>query len=268
MLEVLVKTARNIATATATGLLIGGLALGGTATASPAHTATPNGEATAASCFADANTQFLAVQQNIEATLGNLKVADENLEADDYQSNNYSADLKENIELSEEKSEAAKTLVASALLIAEDRYGSIEKLNAAVSKAKAELDATTKAYKEIVGKEKKGAISGEEAEKAKKKAADAVAETTGAYNEKLSDLSTVVKLLQTARNVNGEGRDATQAGLNNLMQAKDAGYPPANNEEIKDALINADKSALKADEGLEKLLAGDCSELVDQPGTN
>lgn len=264
------KTVRNIATATATatGLLIGGLALGGTATASPTMSATPSAEATAASCFADANTQFLAVQQNIEATLGNLKVADEKLLAEDYQSNNYSADLKENIELSQEKSEAAKKLVASALLIAEDRYGSLEDLNAAVSMAKADLDAATKAYKEIVEKEKKGEISGEEAERAKKKAADAVAEATGAYNEKLTDLSSVVKQLRAARNVNGEGRDAAQAGLNNLMQAKDAGYPPANNEEIKNALINADKSALKADEGLEKLLAGDCSELVDQPGTN
>lgn len=262
------KTVRNIATATATGLLIGGLALGGTAAASPTMSATPNAEATAASCFADANTQFLAVQQNIEATLGNVKVADKKLLAEDYQSNNYSADLKENIKLSQEKSEAAKKLVASALLIAEDRYGSLEDLNAAVSKAKADLDAATKAHKELVEKEKKGEISGEEAEKAKKKAADAVAEATGAYNEKLTDLSSVVKQLRAARNVNGEGRDAAQAGLNNLMQAKDAGYPPANNEEIKNALINADKSALKADEGLEKLLAGDCSELVDQPGTN
>lgn len=262
------KTVRNIATATATGLLIGGLALGGTAAASPTMSATPNAEATAASCFADANTQFLAVQQNIEATLGNLKVADKKLLAEDYQSNNYSADLKENIKLSQEKSEAAKKLVASALLIAEDRYGSLEDLNATVSKAKADLDAATKAYKELVEKEKKGEISGEEAEKAKKKAADAVAEATGAYNEKLTDLSSVLKQLRAARNLNGEGRDAAQAGLNNLMQAKDAGYPPANNEDIKNALINADKSALKADEGLEKLMAGDCSELVDQPGTN
>ncbi len=261
------KTVRNIATATATGLLIGGLALGGTATASPASTVAPEKGANAASCFAEANTQTLTIQQNIEATLGNLNVAEKKLLAEDYQSNNYSADLKKNIELSHDKSEKAKTLVSSALQIAEEDYGSLEDLNAAVSKAQADRDEAIQAYDAIVEKIENGEISGDEAKKAEKKAADALAETTDAYNDKLTDLSGVVKLIQSARNINGEARDAAQAGLNNLKQAEGAGYWPANGEEIKTALTNADKAALQADQELESLLDGDCSELIDQSGT-
>ena len=158
-------------------------------------------------------------------------------------------------------------MVSSALQIAEEDYGSLEDLNAAVSKAQADRDEAIQAYDAIVEKIENGDISGDEAKKAEKKATDAVAETTDAYNDKLTDLSGVVKLLQSARNINGEARDAAQAGLNNLKQAEGAGYWPANGEEIKTALTNADKAALQADQELESLLDGDCSELIDQSGT-